>query len=88
MLGMLRGLKSSWTVPAGTTAAAGLAGGVAGVGATVCRVGWGAAVVTTGAEPAEETPLVGDMPQVPVMPIALETVHVRVIKKAANKPIE
>jgi len=50
MLGMLRGLKSSWTVPAGTTAAAGLAGGVAVVGAKLCRVGWGAAVVTTGAE--------------------------------------
>jgi len=32
ILGMLRGLKSSWMVPAGTTAA-GLAGGVAGVGA-------------------------------------------------------
>jgi len=52
---MLRGLKSSWTVPAGTTAA-GLAGGVGVVGARVWRVvltGWlvfGAAVVTTGAE--------------------------------------
>lgn len=54
MLGMLRGWKSSWTVPAGTTAA-GLAAGVAGVGARLCRVvltGWlvlGTAVVTTGA---------------------------------------
>merc|ERR1719225_2014147 len=32
MLGMLRGWKSSWTVPAGTTAAGLGAGGVAGVG--------------------------------------------------------
>jgi hypothetical protein len=32
MLGMLRGLKSSWMVPAGTIAAGLGAGGLAGVG--------------------------------------------------------